>query len=107
MFLVCGKVDHQNVCIWGTEHPHAVVKHTPDSPKVKLFGATSSCKVYGLFFFAEPTVVADINYLDRLQLLLMPQLHEYSEDFIVQHEGPLPHLHLNVSVQLSANLPCR
>ena len=54
-----------------------------DSPKVNVFCAVSSCKVYGPFFFAEPNVTS-INYLDTLQLWLMPQLQEDSEDFIFE-----------------------
>jgi hypothetical protein len=33
-FHVSGKVNIQNVCIWGSEHPHATVQHIRDSPKV-------------------------------------------------------------------------
>jgi hypothetical protein len=60
-----------------------VEEHIRDSPEVNVFLAVSSCKVYGQFFFAEPTVT-DVNYLDMLQLWLMPQLQEDSEDFILQ-----------------------
>jgi hypothetical protein len=49
------------------------MEYVRDSPKVNVFCAVSSCKVYGPFFFAEPTVTG-INYLDMLQLWLMPQL---------------------------------
>jgi hypothetical protein len=65
MFHVCGKVNHHNVCIWGTENPHATMEHFRDSPKVNVFCVVSSCKVYGPFFFAEPTFTG-INYLDML-----------------------------------------
>jgi hypothetical protein len=59
------------------------MEHIRDSPKVNVFCAISSCKVHGSFFFAEPTVTG-INYLGMLQLWLMPQLQEDSEDFIFQ-----------------------
>jgi hypothetical protein len=80
-FRVCGKVSRHNVRIWGTENPHATVEHVRDLPKVNVFCAVSSCKIYGPFFFAETTVTC-INYLDMLQRWLMSQLQEDSEDFI-------------------------
>jgi hypothetical protein len=71
-FLVCGKATRHNVRIWGTENRHATVEHVRDSPKVTVFLAITSCKVYAPFFFTEPTVTG-INYLGILQLWLMPQ----------------------------------
>jgi hypothetical protein len=53
-FHVCGKVNRQNVCIWGTENPHATMELIRDLPKVNVFCVISTCKVYGPFFFAEP-----------------------------------------------------
>jgi len=67
------------------ENLHATMKHVHDSPKVNVFCAVSSCKVYGPFFFVESTVTS-INYLDKLQLWLMPQLQEDSEEFIFQQD---------------------
>ena len=67
MFHVCGKVNHHNVRIWGTENPHAMMEHIHDLPKMNVLFAVSSCKVYGPFSFVEPTVTG-INYLDMLQL---------------------------------------
>jgi hypothetical protein len=46
------------------------------------------------FFFMEPTVTG-INYLDMLQLWLMPQLQEDSENFILQQGGATPHFHFD------------
>jgi hypothetical protein len=37
MFHVCGKVNHHNIYIWGTENTHATVEHVHDSPKVNVF----------------------------------------------------------------------
>jgi len=42
-----------------------------------------------------------------LQLWLMPQLQEDSEDFIFQQDGAPPHFHFDVCAHLSANLPGR
>jgi hypothetical protein len=77
-FHVCGKVNHHNIHIWGKENPHARMEHVCDLPKVNVFCAVSSCKVYGPFVFAEPTVTG-IKHLDMLELWLMPQLQEDSK----------------------------
>jgi hypothetical protein len=74
---VCGEVNLHDVRIRGTESPHAVIEHVRDLPKVNVFCTVSYCKVYGPFFFAE-SIVTDINYLDMLQLWLLPQLQEDS-----------------------------
>jgi hypothetical protein len=42
--------------------------------------------VYGPFFFAEKSVDGSA-YLDMLQLWLLPQLQEISDDFILQQDG--------------------
>jgi hypothetical protein len=101
---VCGKVNRQDVCIWGTKNLHATVDHIPDSRKVNVSFAVSSCKVYGSFFFAEPTVTGT-NYLDMVQLWLMAQLQEDSEDFTLQQAGAPPHFHYDIRAHLNANLP--
>ena len=73
---------------------------------MNVFCAVPSCKVYRPFFFVEPTVTS-INYLDMLQLWLMPQLQEDGEDFIFQHDGAPPHCHFDVRTHLNVNLPGR
>ncbi|GFG34990.1 hypothetical protein Cfor_01095, partial [Coptotermes formosanus] len=87
-------------------HPHATVEHVRDSPKENTFCAAFSCKVYGPFFFAEPTVTG-INYLDILQLWLMSQSQEDIEDFIFQQDGAALHFHFDVRAHFSANLSGR
>jgi hypothetical protein len=72
-FHVSGAVSRRNVGIWGSENTRAYVEHQCDSPKVTVFCAISSQKVYGLFFFAEETVTG-MTYLDMLQLWPLPQL---------------------------------
>jgi hypothetical protein len=49
-FHVSGAVNRRNVRIWGTETPHAYVKHQRDSTKVNGFCVASSQKLYGPFF---------------------------------------------------------
>ena len=82
------------------------MEHVRDPPKVNVFSAVSSCKVYEQFFFVEPTVTG-INYLDMLQLWLIPQLQEDSEDFVFQQDGAPPHFYCDVCAHLIANLPGR
>jgi len=96
-------MNRHNIRIWRTENPRATMEHVRDLPKVNVFCAVSSCKVYGPFFFAEPAVTG-INYLDMLQLWLMPQLQEDSEYFIFQQDGAPPHFHFDVRAHLSAYL---
>jgi hypothetical protein len=105
-FHVCGKVNRHIIRIWGMENPHAMMEHIRDLPKVNVFCAVSACKVYGPFFFAEPTVTI-INYLDMLQLWLMLQLQEDSEDFIFQQDRAPLHFHFDVHAHFTANLPGR
>jgi hypothetical protein len=64
-FHLRGKVNRHNVRIWGMENPHATVQHKRDSPKVNVFCAISSRKVYGPFFFLEKAVTG-ISNLDML-----------------------------------------
>jgi hypothetical protein len=64
---ISGAVNHRNVRIWRSENPHAYVEHQCDSPKVIVFCAFYSQKVYGPFFFAKGNVTG-MTYLDMLQL---------------------------------------
>jgi DNA-dependent RNA polymerase auxiliary subunit epsilon len=64
-FHISGKVNKQNVRIWGTENPRATVEHVRDSPKVNVFCAMSFKNVYGPFFFQEKTAIG-ASYLDTL-----------------------------------------
>ena len=50
-FHLCRKVNRHNVRIWGTKNPESVVEVALDSPKVNVFCAVSTFKVYGPFFF--------------------------------------------------------
>ena len=70
-----GKINRHKVRIWGTENPREIEEHVRDSPKLNVFCAASSVRVYGPFFFAEPTLTS-INYLDMLENYLMPQLQQ-------------------------------
>jgi len=49
-FHVSCAVNRHNIRIWGSENPHACVEHQRDSPRVSVFCAISSQKVYGPFF---------------------------------------------------------
>ena len=45
-------------------------------------------------FALQSQLLTAINYLDMLQLWLMPQLQEDIVDFIFQQDGAPPHYHL-------------
>jgi hypothetical protein len=44
-FHVSGKLNKQNVRIWGSEHPRATVQHIRESPKVNMW-----CGFYTVFW---------------------------------------------------------
>jgi hypothetical protein len=90
-FHLSGKVNRHNVRIWGTANPHVIVEHLRDSQK-EMFSTVSRCKVYGPFFFAEPTVTGH-SYLDMITGWLMPQLREDLPDVVFQQDGAPPHFH--------------
>jgi hypothetical protein len=102
-FHLSGKVNRHNMHIWGTENPRTTVQHVSDSPKVNVFCAISSRRGYGPFFFAEKNFNG-FAYLDMLQLWLLPQLQEDSDNFILEHDGAPPHFHLEVRRHLSNTL---
>jgi hypothetical protein len=104
-FHVSGAVNYRNVRIWVSENPHAYVEHQRDSPKVNVFCAVSSQKVYGPFFFAEETVTG-MTYLDMLQLWLMPHLQNIPT-FIFQQDGSPAYVHCEVRQYLNTVLPGR
>ena len=71
-----------------------------DSPKLNVFNAISSVKVYGPFFFAKPTVTG-ISYLDMLENYLMPELQQdMDRDLIFQQDGAPLHFHCKVTSYL-------
>ena len=67
-FHISGKVNKQNVRIWGTEKPTIPLEHVRDSPKVNVFCAISSKKVYGSYFFKDKSVqgASYLNYIDTV-----------------------------------------
>ena len=83
-------MNKQNVRVWGTEPPRAVVEHVRNSPKLNMFCVISHTKMYGPLLFAEQTVTGP-RYLDMLQIWLMPQLNEEQDNFIFQQDGAPPH----------------
>ena len=64
-FHTSGKVNKQNVRIWGLENPHESLEQVRDSPKVNVFCAISKKHVHGPYFF-DKNVTGD-NYLHMLQ----------------------------------------
>jgi len=105
-FHVSGKVNKQNVRIWGTEKPHRIVENERDSLKTNVFCAISTSKVYGPYFFPDRTVNGE-TFRNMLTTWLMPQLEHDSADFINQLDGAPCHYHRNVRNFLNETLPHR
>jgi hypothetical protein len=105
-FQLSGKVNHHNLRIWGTAHPHATIEHESDSPKLNVFCAIFFTKTYGPCFFAE-TTVSGFSYLDMLENWLFPQLNQDSDDYIFQQDGAPPNFHREVREVLNYVLPQR
>jgi hypothetical protein len=103
-FHLSGKVNRQNLIIWGSQNPHQVVEHVRDSPKVNVFCAVHRTQVYRPFFFAEATVTGHV-YLDMLEHFLVTQLDE--NNVIWQQDGALPHYHRDVTWHLNQKFPER
>lgn len=91
-FHLNGKVNKHNCRIWGDENPREFVEFERDSPKVNVWCAVSSTKVYGPFFFMENTVFG-ANYTDMLELFFYPQLEEEGiiNDIYFQQDGAPAH----------------
>lgn len=103
-FHINGKVNRHNCRIWGTENPRETIQHERDSPKVNVFCAISTNKVFGPFFFEGATVTGQ-TYLKMLQNWLFPQLEEEARQFIFQQDGAPPHWHLSVRAYLNERYP--
>ena len=104
-FHLCGKVNRHNVRTWGIETPECVDEVERDSPKVNVFCAVFTFKVYGPFFFSEQTVTGTA-FLDTFTEWLLPQLND-SANFILQMDGAPPHFHRHVREFLNQHLPQR
>ena len=105
-FHTNGKVNRNNVCIWGEENPSATIEHERDSPKVNVFCAILKNHVHSLFFF-EKNVTGNV-YLQMLQNWLIDKLiaNEH-EDFIYQQDCAPHYWKLTVQAYLNDNLPRR
>ena len=98
-FHTNGKVNRQNVPIWGEKNPHATIEKEEDLPKANVVCAISKDHVHGLFFF-EGNVTKNVHlqmlqkwfvdeFVDKQCSLLIANEHE---DFIYQ----LAMLHLTM-----------
>lgn len=105
-FHTNGKVNRHNCRVWGTQNPLQFIEYERDSPKVNVFCAISSRKLYGPFFFTEKTVTG-CTYLDMIEQWLFPQLQEDSNNFLFQQDGAPPHYHTDVRAFLNDKLPQR
>jgi len=75
------------------------------TPKVSVFCAISSQKVYGPFFFAEETV-SGMTYLDMLQMWLMAHWQNIPT-FLFQQDGTSAYFYCEVRQYLNTVLPGR
>lgn len=80
------------------------IEHGRDSPKVNVFCAIFSSKVYGPFFFAEKSI-RGITYLDMLEIWLFLDLKEDVQNFVFQQDGAPSHWHSAVCKFLNRKLP--
>ena len=103
-FHLSGKVNKQNVRIWGLQNPHAHIEHFRDSQKVNVFCAISCSSVYGPFFF-DGNTVNGTQYLHMLQNWLFPRLN--NDNLIFQQDGAPPHWSRQVRQFLNETLPNR
>jgi len=62
---VCSKINHHNICIWGSENPHDFIQHEQDNQKLNTVCAISVEKMYAPFFVLECTMTG-VAYLDKL-----------------------------------------
>lgn len=105
-FHISGRVNRQNVRIWGSEKPHVIREHVRDSPKVNVWCGLMHSRIIGPFFFAESTVTANV-YLDMLEQFATPQLQDLQPDVIFQQDGAPPHWGINVRNFLDTTFPGR
>jgi transposase len=89
-FHLSGKVNKQNVRIWGTENPHCYQEHTRDSEKINVWCGLFHDRVIGPFFFQENNINGNI-YIDMLENFAFPQLEELQPNVIFQQDGAPPH----------------
>jgi hypothetical protein len=105
-FHTCGKVNHHNIRIWGSENPHSVREHVRDSKKVNVWCGMMEDRIIGPFFFIEPTVIGNI-YLDVLEQFAVPQLLPQQPNVIFQQDDAPPHWSLDVRDFLDKTFPQR
>ena len=89
-FHVSGKLNKQNVRIWGSENPHATRELQRDTPKVNVWCGIMCNRIIGPFFFHEASITVDV-YLDLLTEYVAPQLIEFQPTIIFQQDGAPPH----------------
>lgn len=105
-FHTSGHVNRHNVRIWGSTSPQDFIQKERDSPKVNVWCGLMHNRIVGPFFFAEPTITANV-YLDMLELYVEPQLRPFQPWIVFQQDGAPPHWGLVVRDFLNDNFPDR
>ena len=105
-FHASGKLNKQNVRIWGSEDPHASRELQRDSPKVNVWCGIMCNRIIGPFFFNEASITADV-YLDLLTEYVALKLIDFQPTIIFQQDGAPPHCRLHVREFLNETFPDR
>lgn len=95
--------------VWGTEHPHEVIQHHRDSPKVNVWCGLMVDRVIGPFIFVERTINGDIYY-DMLTEYVFPQMEDIEAEkglVFFQQDGAPPHYSNHVRAALDTRFPGR
>jgi hypothetical protein len=94
--------DESNCKIWGREDPRVSLEHVRDGPKVNVFCTLSKERVYGPFIME--TTITGIEYLDKLQQFLIPQLGEDDQDAFTYSKKMHPLITLEKCVSTSTSV---
>lgn len=108
-FHVSGTVNRNNCRVWGAEHPHEVIQHQRDSPKVNVWCGLMVDRVIGPFIFVEQTINGDIYY-DMLTEYVFPQVEDIEAEkglVFFQQDGAPPHYSNHVRAALDTRFPGR
>ena len=104
-FQLSGRVNEQNVRIWGTKTQGNCCSRCGIRQKLTFFVLypVQRCKGH----FSPENIVTRITYLDIFSEWLLPQMQQDAGNFIFIQDGAPPHWHSWVQHYLDKNLPRR
>lgn len=103
IFHTHGVVNCHNCRIWGSENPHALMKHVRDS-QVNVWCSIMSDRIVGSCFFHKSTIMSAV-YLDMLENFVFPQIVADVDSLIFQQDGAPVHFGAIVSTALDKQFP--